>query len=60
MLRLLEKQCEFVVCWQRMVVSGVAGTVLGWQLAGNWGEMYEVERTLTLLLLSRGVDWGLD
>jgi hypothetical protein len=24
MLRLLEKQCEFVVCWQRMVVSGVA------------------------------------
>jgi hypothetical protein len=44
MLRLLEKQCEFVVCWQRMVVSGVAGTVLGWQLAENWGEIYEVER----------------
>jgi hypothetical protein len=35
MLRLLEKQCEIVVCWQRMVVTGVAGTVSGWQLAEN-------------------------
>ena len=41
MLRLLEKQCEIVVCWQRMVVSGVAGAVSGWQLAENWGELYD-------------------
>ena len=36
MLRLLEKGCEVVVCWQRMVASIVTGIALGWQSAENW------------------------